>query len=218
MYSRQSMIHAGTGGCLAGRNDSYGKARALPSLLVAAKLNFDTRYFTCRRFMYSSKARMRDRTNVSLFAGSREYSPAWTLYSHPHTGISRVPCDATSAPSITSYSRENGKTPPLFFATTVRSGGAFFNWLTIGPLPFPSTPWQLAQFAWNSYLPKSTLSDFPCANADMPIAANTTVTVSFRSVGIEFSVNVVEMPIIPPDTRRRLTNVRGTSRSAYQYR
>src|SRR6516165_5499562 len=93
----------------------------------------------------------------------------------PQAGISRVPCAAiTFRPSITSYTLLKGKTPPLFLASTVKSGGVALSAALIGPFPFPSAPWQGAQLDRNSISPGSTL----CAQPEM---VNATVTVAVIS-------------------------------------
>src|SRR5512139_1380728 len=71
--------------------------------------------------------------------------------------MSRDPCPAgTFSPSIDSYSRLIGNTPPLFFASVVRSVALRFMYGAFGPSPFPPIPWQLAQLAMYSLLPRST--------------------------------------------------------------
>lgn len=85
-------------------------------------------------------------------------SGKFTWSSLPHTGIVRGPWAATSSrPSMTSYTRCVGKTPPFFFASIVKFAGFVGSVCDFGPSPFPLNPWQVAQFDWNSCLPRSVL-------------------------------------------------------------
>jgi hypothetical protein len=43
----------------------------------------------------------------------------------------------------------DGKVPPFRFESVVRSEGGTFNAGTAGPEPFPSLPWQTAQYSEN---------------------------------------------------------------------
>src|SRR5512133_3013522 len=60
-------------------------------------------------------------------------------------------------PSITSHAYWVGNTPPLRLAKMVRSVGALVRYMRTAPSPLAETPWQLAQRARYSFLPKSTL-------------------------------------------------------------
>ena len=73
----------------------------------------------------------------------------------PHTGISRVPWTNLSIlPSITSWTREKGKTPLFASESRVKSDGGRLSDFATGPSPFPDAPWHEAQDRINSLRPR----------------------------------------------------------------
>jgi hypothetical protein len=59
----------------------------------------------------------------------------------PQTGIFRLPWTNLSIlPSITSYTREMGKTPLFASESLVKSGGGILSDFATGPSPFPDIP------------------------------------------------------------------------------
>src|SRR6476660_1701308 len=56
-------------------------------------------------------------------------------------------------PSITSWTRETGKTPLFAAESLVKSDGEGVIDFATGPSPFPDTPWQEAQDRRNSFRP-----------------------------------------------------------------
>jgi hypothetical protein len=74
--------------------------------------------------------------------------------------MSRRRCDlADLRPSIISEAAVFENTPLFLFATVVKSAGFDVNVLLSGPFPFPSTPWQPAQFDKNSCFPSRPQPD-----------------------------------------------------------
>src|SRR5512137_2603407 len=111
--------------------------------------------------------------------------------------MSRDPCPAgTLSPSIDSYSRLIGSTPPLFFASVVRSAALRFRYAAFGPSPFPLTPWQLAQLAMYSLLPRSTFG-WACTadNANATLAPiSTLITTRFILAPNPLQVGLLALP------------------------
>lgn len=98
-------------------------------------------YFPCKSRKYLARLSIRTRPK------SRSES-TWEKIG-PHTGIARLPWPAAncSSPEIILEMRANGNTPPFRALMRIKSAGATFNDLAIGPPPFPSLPWQDAQYA-----------------------------------------------------------------------
>jgi hypothetical protein len=79
-------------------------------------------------------------------------------------------------PSITSWTRETGKTPLFAAESLVKSDGEGVIDFATGPSPFPDTPWQEAQDRRNSYRPgfSSGCASRPSIVAIIAEAANIT--------------------------------------------
>jgi hypothetical protein len=131
----------------------------------------------CNVEIYSTKAKIRRRTIAS--AHSFDTQP-WgsgliisRIYRSPHTGISRVPWTNLSIlPSITSWTRETGKTPLFASESLVKSDGGELSDFATGPSPFPDTPWQEAQDRRNSFRPGFS-SGCACRTSIVPIIVET---------------------------------------------
>jgi len=112
----------------------------------------------CNVEIYSTKAKIRRRTIASFHSVDIQPPDSGLvisrIYRSPHTGISRVPWTNLSIlPSITSWTRETGKTPLFAFESLVKSDGGELSDFATGPSPFPDTPWQEAQDRRNSFRP-----------------------------------------------------------------
>jgi hypothetical protein len=104
----------------------------------------------CNVEIYSTKAEIRRRTIASAHSFDPKFGDSGLIisriYRSPHTGISRVPWTNLSIlPSITSWTRETGKTPLFASESLVKSDGRGLSDFATGPSPFPDTPWQEAQ-------------------------------------------------------------------------
>jgi hypothetical protein len=73
-------------------------------------------------------------------------------------------------PSITSWTRETGKTPLFASESLVKSDGGELSDFATGPSPFPDTPWQEAQDRRNSFRPGFS-SGCACRTSIVPIIA-----------------------------------------------
>src|SRR5262249_53502672 len=74
----------------------------------------------------------------------------------PQIGISREPwAKISSSPAMMVRICLLGKTPPFRREIVVRSDGLVLNAGATGPLPLPSSPWQVAQYARNRSGPLS---------------------------------------------------------------
>ena len=71
-------------------------------------------------------------------------------------------------PSITSWTRETGKTPLFASESLVKSDGGGLSDFATGPSPFPDTPWQEAQDRRNSFRPGFS-SGCACRTSIVPI-------------------------------------------------
>jgi hypothetical protein len=125
--------------------------------------------------IYSTKAKIRPRTIASSHSfDTQPPDPGLVIsriYRSPHTGISRVPWTNLSIlPSITSWTRETGKTPLFASESLVKSDGGELSDFATGPSPFPDTPWQEAQDRRNSFRPGFS-SGCACRTSIVPIIA-----------------------------------------------
>ena len=64
----------------------------------------------------------------------------------PQIGISSEPCDGVAGPRTMPSTSRRGNVPPRRRARVVKSGGGTFSDTAAGPAPFPSRPWQVAQY------------------------------------------------------------------------
>ncbi len=104
------------------------------------------------------------------------------IYRSPHTGISRVPWTNLSIlPSITSWTRETGKTPLFASESLVKSDGGGLSDFATGPSPFPDTPWQEAQDRRNSFRPGFS-SGCACRTSIVPIIAEAAIKITHHVV------------------------------------
>jgi hypothetical protein len=131
----------------------------------------------CNVEIYSTKAKIRRRAIASSHSFDTQPPDSGLVISRinrsPHTGISRVPwTNLSSLPSITSWTRETGKTPLFLSESLVKSDGEELSDFATGPSPFPDTPWQEAQDRRNSLRPGFS-SGCACRTPIVPIIAKT---------------------------------------------
>ena len=129
----------------------------------------------CNVEIYSTKAKIRRRTIASFHSFDTQSRDSGLIisciYRSPHTGMSRVPWTNLSIlPSITSWTRETGKTPLFASESLVKSDGGELSDFATGPSPFPDTPWQGAQDRRNSFRPEFS-SGCACRASIVPIIA-----------------------------------------------
>ena len=129
----------------------------------------------CNVEIYSTKAKIRRRTIASSHSFDTQPPDSGPvisrIYRSPHTGMSRVPWTNLSIlPSITSWTRETGKTPLFASESLVKSDGGELSDFATGPSPFPDTPWQGAQDRRNSFRPGFS-SGCACRASIVPIIA-----------------------------------------------
>ena len=128
----------------------------------------------CNVEIYSTKAKIRRRTTASFNSFDTQPPDSGLvisrIYRSPHTGISRVPWTNLSIlPSITSWTREMGKTPLFASESLVKSDGGELSDFATGPSPFPDIPWQEAHRR-NSFRPGFS-SGCACRTSIVPIIA-----------------------------------------------
>src|SRR5262245_11099556 len=138
--------------------------------------------------MYSTKAKIRRRTIASAHSfDTKSRDSGFTIsriYRSPHTGISRVPWTNLSIlPSITSWTRETGKTPLFASESLVKSDGGGLSDFATGPSPFPDAPWQEAQDRRNSLRPEFS-SGCACRTSIVPIIAEAASKITHHVVRI----------------------------------
>jgi hypothetical protein len=115
----------------------------------------------CNVEIYSTKAKIRRRTIASSHSLDTQPPDSGLaisrIYRSPHTGIFRVPwTNLSTLPSITSCTRETGKTPLFASESLVKSDGGDLSDFAADPSPIPDTPWQEAQDRRNSFRPFSS--------------------------------------------------------------
>src|SRR6476646_4301203 len=91
--------------------------------------------------------------------------------------MSRVPWIKRSIlPSITSWTRDTGKTPLFVSESLVKSDGGGLSDFATGPSPFPDTPLHEAQDRRNSVRPGFS-SGCACRTSIVPIIAEVAIRI-----------------------------------------
>jgi hypothetical protein len=167
----------------------------------------------CNVEIYSTKAKIRRRTIASFHSFDTQPSDSGLvisrIYRSPHTGISRVPWTSLSIlPSITSWTRETGKTPLFASESLVKSDGGELSDFATGPSPFPDTPWQEAQDRRNSFRPAFS-SGCACRTSIVPMIAEAANKAMHHVVRISLHA----LRVCP---RGPLPSVRGNRRKSAQ--
>jgi hypothetical protein len=88
--------------------------------------------------------------------------------------------------SITSWTRETGKTPLFASESLVKSDGGGLSDFATGPSPFPDTPWQEAQDRRNSFRPGFS-SGCACRTSIVPIIAEAAIKISTTSFACRYA-------------------------------
>jgi hypothetical protein len=99
-------------------------------------------------------------------------------------------------PSITSWTRETGKTPLFASESLVKSDGGGLSDFATGPSPFPDTPWQEAQDRRNSFRPGFS-SGCACKTSIVPIIAEAAIKITHHVVRMSLRPLRAHVRIVP---------------------